>query len=194
MRIIPLKRTMLAGAASLALVGATLGAVGAQQQPAASPTPTAPAARQAQHDQFLNTVAAKLGVTPDRLRQAMEQTRQELGIRDHQPGGPGGPRGHGGPRLGFEVAARTIGISVDQLRQELAGKSLADVAQAHSVSPTTVANALKADANTRIDQAAAAGRIPADQVAQAKQRAAEQIDQSMTRQGPTGGPGGRPGR
>ena len=201
MRNVPFKRTALAGVAGLALVGASLGVAGAQQAPTASPTPTAPATRpatgqtpadhQARHDQFLAAVAAKLNVTPDRLRQAMEQTRTELGIPDRPSGGPG----RGGFRAGLDAAATALGISVDQLRQELPGKSLADVARARNVNPTTVANALKADANARIDQAAAAGRIPSDQVAAAKQRAAAEIDQRLTQQVPVGGaPTGGPGR
>jgi hypothetical protein len=207
-----LKRTAVAGVAALTMVGAALGVAGAQQTPTPSPSPSvpatrppstqqppsitpgpgnrgpsgqAPADRQQHHEQFLNSLAAKLNVTPDRLRQAMEETRTELGLPDRSNGGPGG-RG-GGRFASLEAAAQAIGITADQLRQELPGKTLAEVAQAHNVSPTTVANALKADANARIDQAAAAGRIPSDQVAQAKQRAADQIDQKMTQQAPAAG-------
>ena len=196
MRTLSLKQTALAGVAALTIVGAALGVAGAQQAPTASPSPApgnrAPTGQarvdhQQRHEQFLNALAAKLNVTPDRLRQAMEQTRTELGLPDRAAGGPGRP---GGGRFGpsLDVAARAIGISADQLRQELATRTLADVAQAHNANPTTVATALKAEANSRIDQAAAAGRIPSDQVAQAKQRAAEQIDQKLTQQVPAGAP------
>ena len=207
-RTMSLKQTAVAGAAALAMVGAALGVAGAQQAPTASPSPTVPAPAgsstqpppaanpgpgsrapggQQRQEQFLNALAAKLNVSPDRLRQAMEQTRTELGLPDRAAGGFGRP---GGGRFGasLDAAARAIGISVEQLRQELRGSTLADVARAHNVNPTTVANALKAEANTRIDQAAAAGRIPSDQVAQAKQRAAEQIDRKMTQQVPAGPP------
>ena len=193
MRVSSLKRTVVAGAAALTMVGAALGAAGAQQTPTPSPSPTAPApatrapAGQDHREQFLNALAAKLNVTPDRLRQAIEQTRQELGLPDRPAGGFGGPRG-GRVGAGLDAAAQAIGISVEQLRQELPGRSLADVARAHNANPTTVANALKAEANARIDQAAAAGRIPSDQVAAAKQRAAEAIDQKMTQQVPAASP------
>jgi hypothetical protein len=181
------------GGATLALGGVAANVVGAQQAPTASPTPrsapptTSPGGdKQAHHEQFLNALAAKLNVSPDRLKQAMDETRRELGIPDRPRGGFGMHGGAGFGR-GLEVAAGAVGLSVEQLRQELPGKTLADVARSHNVDPTTVANALKADANARIDQAAAAGRITADQVAQAKQRAAERIDQLMTRQAPAGG-------
>jgi hypothetical protein len=194
MREIRFKRAALAGIASLALVGATVGAVGAQQPPTGSPSPTVPSPkpgpgqqgdRGAHHQQFINALAAKLNVTPERLQQAMTEVRNELGIQKG-PGGARGPRGGFGP--GLDAAAQAMNITADQLRQELPGKSLADVARAHNVDPTTVANALKNAANTRIDQAAAAGRLPSEQVAQAKQHAAQRIDEMMTRQVPAGGP------
>ncbi len=197
MRTLPFKRTALAGLASLALVGATIGAVGAQPPPTGSPSPTVPSPkpgsgqqppgnRGAHHERFLNALAAKLNVTPDRLKQAMTEVRNELGLPSG-PGGPGGPRG-GGLRPDLSAAAKAMNITPEQLRQELPGKSLADVARAHNVDPTAVANALKAATSARIDQAAAAGRIPSDQVAQAKQRAAQRIDELMARQAPAGGP------
>jgi hypothetical protein len=94
-------------------------------------------------------------------------------------------------------AAQALNMQPEQLRQELQGKTLTDVARAHNVDPTTVANALKTQASQRVDQAASAGRIPADQVATAKQQANQRIDELMTRQFPAAGqagPGGpRPG-
>ena len=206
MKLTSFKRTAVAGVAALTLVGASLGAVSAQQAPATSPNPapTAPAGprqgapdqqqqadRQQREQAFIAAVAAKLGISAEQLQQAMDQTRTELGIQER--GGPsGGERRLGG---GLDAAAQALGVTVDQLRQELAGgQTLTQVAQAHNVDPTTVANALKQAANAHIDQEAAAGRIPADQVATAKQRAAERIDQMMTQTGPQGGPAGRSAR
>jgi transposase-like protein len=188
----------------------------AQQTPgqqAPGPNRPDPAARQQRHQQFLAAVAAKLNVSAEQLQQAMDQARQELGQPQRGQGrfGPGfgGPR-HGGPGFfgpggqrgpgpgGFErrggfggglvAAAQAMNLSVDQLRQELPGKSLADVARAHSVDPSTVANALKAQAGTRLDQAVTAGRLTADQAAQMKQRQSERIDQLMNQPAPTGAP------
>jgi hypothetical protein len=171
------------GGATLALGGVAAERAAAQQ----TPQPTAPGAGgQARHEQFLAAVAAKLNVTPERLRQAMDEARQELGLpeRSAKPGGPGGPGGgpgRGGFGMGLEAAAQALGISVDQLRQELPGKSLADVARAHNVDPTTVANALKSEATARIDQALGAGRITADQATQMKQGLNDRIDQQVNR-------------
>ncbi len=79
------------------------------------------------------------------------------------------------------VAAQAIGISVDQLKQELPNKSLAQVAQAHGKTPADVAAALKNAAHQRIDQAAAGGKLTADQAAQWKARADHRIDKLMNR-------------
>jgi hypothetical protein len=49
------------------------------------------------------------------------------------------------------VAAQSIGITPEQLRAELPGKSLAQVAEAHGKSPADVAAALKKAADARID-------------------------------------------
>ena len=88
------------------------------------------------------------------------------------------------------AAAQAMNLQPDQLFQELPGKTLTDVARAQNVDPTVVANALKTQASQRIDQAASAGRIPADQVAAAKQQANQHIDELMTRQVPAQGQGG----
>lgn len=210
-----IKQFVAAGATALLFGGAALGIASAQQTPTpnAQATPNRPAGtpgqqgapRQDQRQDLLNRVAGKLGVPVDRLQQAFTDARRELGIPDRPPGGPGGPGHHGpgrggpgfgGPGFDFMAVAQAVNLQPDQLRQELAGKSLTDVARAHNVDPATVANALKAQAGQRIDQAAAAGRIPADQVAAAKQQANQRIDELMTRQFPAAGQEGRggPGR
>jgi hypothetical protein len=69
--------------------------------------------REQRRSQFMERVAEKLGVSPDRLRQAFAETREELGIgerlREHRRGrdGEAGPRGFG-PR-GGEFGARGFG-------------------------------------------------------------------------------------
>lgn len=131
------------------------------------------------HEAFLQKVAEKLGIPVERLTQAMKDARSELGI----PEGKSGPGHRGGPGVGrgmdAQVVAQAIGITVEQLKQELPGKSLTQVAQAHGRNPADVATALKNAANKRIGDAVAAGRMTAEQGAQAKRRAAEQIDRHM---------------
>ncbi len=197
-----LKRTLAAGGAALVLGGAAIGVVGAQgatPTPGRTPVPgpgaqTTPGATSQRptfpgKQAFWEAVARRLGVTAERLQQAMTEARAEVGIPDrgghgHGPGGFGfdGPR----VRIALDVAAQALGITPEQLRQELPGKSLADVARGRNVDLARVADALKADANARIDRTAGEGRIPADQVATLKQRAATAIDQAITRPAPAG--------
>jgi len=186
------KQAVAAGAAALLLGGAALGVVSAQQAP---PTPTAQTTPgppgQNRYQSFLQALAAKLGITQEKLQQAIDQVRQEQGL---PPGeGPWGER-HGG-HVNLDVAAKAIGISTGQLRQELAGKSLTDVARAHNVDPNTVAAALKADETSRIDQAVKDGRLTADQANQMKSGLDAKISQLMARtfDNDGDGPGGHGG-
>ncbi len=209
-----LKRSIMATGAALMLAGSIAGVAGAQQPPQGTPTPGAraqatPGAPGAQvrpnHDQFLSALAAKLGITVDRLNQVFTDARNELGLPQGGPGpfGRGGHEGRGGPggpgfgRRGFgaslDAAAQAMNITADQLRQELPGKALADVARARNVDPARVSAALKAAVTTQIDQAVTAGRLTAEQATLAKQRAGEEIDQLMIRQTPAGQPG-QPGQ
>jgi len=199
-----IKHFVAAGGAALVLGGAALGVAAAQQTPApqTQTTPTRPAGtpgqqqgapRQDQRQELLNRVAGKLGVPVDRLQQAFTEARRELGIPDRPTGQFGGPGfGRRGPGIDLMTAAQAMNIQPEQLRQELPGGTLSDVARAHNVNPTNVANALKAQASQRIDQAASAGRIPADQVATAKQNANQRVDELMTRQFPATGQPGAP--
>ena len=66
------------------------------------------------------------------------------------------------------AAAKAIGISADQLKRELPGKSVAQVAQAHGVTRDAVVQSLTTAANDRIAAAAAAGKLTADQAARMK--------------------------
>jgi hypothetical protein len=94
-----------------------------------------------------------------------------------------------GARL--EAAAEAIGISVDELRDALAdGSSIAEVAEANDVDPQTVIDALVADANERIDEAVANGRITEDEAAERRAELAERVADLVNGELRFGGPGG----
>lgn len=187
-----LRRALVAGGVALLLGVATLGLALAQQTPTPGPATPSQSARPS-YQAFLDALARRLGISTDQLQQAITDARNEVGL----PAGRGkfgfGGRGHGFGKLGLDasVAAQAIGISVDQLRQELPGKSLAQVAQAHGKNPADVATALKNAAHQRIDQAVAAGRLSADQASQLKQQADQRIDQYMQQVVPANGRGFR---
>jgi hypothetical protein len=143
-------RVAIAAGAVLVLGGSAVGIAAAQSQPASTPTP---------YQKFVDALAQKLGVSSQQLQADISQARQDAGLPANggfpgvRRGGPGG-RGPGagfGPGLNFQTAADAIGISVQQLRTEVAGKSLAQVAQDHGKSGTDVATALKNAANQQID-------------------------------------------
>jgi transposase-like protein len=89
------------------------------------------------------------------------------------PGGQGG-RGHGGARVAGQTAAATIGVSPEELRNQVrSGKTVAQVSTEHGVDPANVVNAIVAALTQQIDQKAAAGTVDAARAEQAKQKVPE---------------------
>jgi hypothetical protein len=180
-----LKRGLAAGGAVLLLGGSAVGIASAQTAPAGTPTTTAQNGRPG-YQAFLDALAKRLNISSSTLQTAIDQARTDAGLPagggfGHEgggPGGPGGPGGRGGQDL--NAAATAIGIPVAQLQQELATKSLADVATAHGKAPADVATALKNAAHTRIDQEVTSGRLTAAEATQQKQQIDQRIDQRMT--------------
>jgi hypothetical protein len=187
-----LKIGLLAAAGALIVGAAAIGTALAQRTPtpATAAGQAAPSAQREQPRRMLELVASKLGVTPERLQQAFTEARQELGW--HR--GPGGParerrgeireRVRGMMQRGMEIVAGEIHISVEQLRSELPGSSLAAVSRNHGVDPQQVANALTNAANQRIDAAQAEGRMTLDRATRLKQRTTDLIQRMMDRQLP----------
>ncbi|MBV9355719.1 MAG: hypothetical protein JO023_09350 [Chloroflexi bacterium] len=194
------KKLVVAVFAAAVVAGGAIGVAAAQQTPTPSPGP----AQQARQN-FLNALAKRLNISVDQLNQAITGARQDAGLpaapngRGGFPGGPGGNGRPGGPgRFGgraffgqeAQAVAQMLGISVQQLRTELAGHSLAQVAQNHSHSAQDVINTITNTANARIDQAVSSGKLTSDQGNQAKQRIASSAPNLVNRTWPT--PGQRP--
>jgi hypothetical protein len=75
-----------------------------------------------------------------------------------------------------QLTADTIGISREELRDELrGGSSIAQVATAHGVDPQLVVDTLVHDANGRVDQAVANGRIDETQATKIKDHLPEAV-------------------
>jgi len=112
-----------------------------------------------------------------------------------QPGkgghGPGPGRGGFGGGVELETAAKTLGITTDELRKQLeAGKSLADVAKAQGVSKQKLIDALVAAGEKRLAEEKAA--LP-DQVAKMVDATHTPGEGGEPGFGGHGGPGGRGG-
>jgi hypothetical protein len=167
------RRAAIAAGAVLVLGGSAVGIAAAQTAPSATP-----GSQSSGYQKFIDALAQKLGVSSQTLQQDIAQVRQEQGL----PANGGFPLRARGPRGGFggfnvQVVAQTLGITPQQLRTELAGKSLAQVAQAHGKTGADVATALKNDAHQRIDQEVSSGRLTADQGNQRKTAIDQRIDQ-----------------
>jgi hypothetical protein len=140
-------------------------------------------------DAILRDAAQRLGVSPDKLRSALQSafgdqldhavkdgrlTQQQADrIKQALQRGGGlpllgpGPRQllfFGGPHVllrgGLKVAAGYLGLTPAQLHEQLrAGKSLADVAKAQGKDVKGLEDALVAAAKTKLDQAVKDGRL-----------------------------------
>jgi transposase-like protein len=74
-------------------------------------------------------------------------------------------------RGAVDVAAKTIGVTPDTLRQAIAGgQSVAQVASAHNVEPSTVVSALVKAGDTRIDTLVAKHHMSSERAAKLKAR------------------------
>lgn len=141
----------------------------------------------------LDQAVANKTITQDRADKAYAKAQQALPkLMAATPKAPGDRHGQGrkgvvrhAAKAELGVAAKTIGIDEKTLLQELkGGKTVAQVATAHNIAPQTVIDAMVAAANTKIDQAAAAGHIPADKVADAKAKAKAAITKFVNEGGP----------
>jgi transposase-like protein len=79
-------------------------------------------------------------------------------------------------KLGFDTAAKTIGLSpADLLKAMKGGHSIADVAAEHHVSDSTVVNAVDAALDQAVQQAETNGRITSAQAAKIEQAVAKRV-------------------
>jgi hypothetical protein len=180
------KRNLIVGAAALVAAGGSAFAYEASSASAqAAPTPTARADR----GDFLKALAAKLGISTEQLQSSMDSVRKDLGLPPHGVGRfgmMGRPGGMFGPGAGLEELAKILGITTDQLRQEMPGKSITDLATAHNVDIAKVKADLLAAATKRIDQAVTDGKLTADRAKTMKDTLASRIDSMVTFKMPTG--------
>jgi hypothetical protein len=198
------RRVVLAGGAALALGGAVVGTVAAQQHrqvvvPAPLGAPgekdfrlfyrhVPPEQLAERQDAWLRSVAEKLGVTPENLKQAMDETTNELGF---PPGLIAAPLPGADFTIeidpGFAAAASALNIPEEQLREEWQGKSLAEVAKAHNVDPKVVADAIKAQRIADLDRAVAEGKLPLQMAERLKAHLDMEIQHFMNLPGAQGG-------
>jgi hypothetical protein len=189
-------KKLIAAGGVLVVLG--IGAVGVSVVQAQQSTPTPNTQQQQQQglrDRYLQALANRLHVTVDQLKQAMQDARKDVGLPEPGtkpapgttpgPGGRGFGRGFGhgfGAFFGKEADAVAGLFNEDRaaLMNELPGKTLAEVAAAHSVSTQTVVDTIVKTANDQIDQAAQAKNLPAERVTQLKQQISERAQEFVT--------------
>jgi len=160
-------------------------------------------------DTFLAKVAAKLGISEDKLKTAVDEAYNEtideqvtagkltqgqadrLKERGFDLAPMFGMRGvrFVGAHL-MESAATALGISVDDLMTQLRdGKSLADVAQAQGISVDKLKTDLLAQVKSELDTAVSDGKITQSQADEIYSRTESNIDTIINATGPFRGGG-----
>jgi DNA-binding transcriptional regulator YdaS (Cro superfamily) len=180
------KRGLIAGVAVLILGGAAVGVAAAQAQPS-TPTQT-----QGPRQKFLEALASRLHVSVDQLNQAITGARQDAGLPARDPNAAHGRHGvrpgflgRGAPFGAFlgkeaDAVAALFKESTTDLRSELPGNTLADLATKHGVKSEDVVNTIVKVANDQLNQTAQSRNITADRVSQIKQQISERAQQFVT--------------
>lgn len=137
---------------------------------------------EAQQQKYRQALAGKLGISVERLTQVTAEARKEAGLPETATLSAIGAPGRiftmeGGDPLA--AAARTLNLTLEQLREELKAKSLTDLARARGVDPAAVATALKDDERARIDAALAKGGLPADAAEQLRAGVDARVEQLL---------------
>jgi lipoate-protein ligase A len=140
---------------------------------------------------------AKLAEFKTRVTDMVNNVRPAGGPEGRGHRGPG--KGHGmghGPKL--EAAAKVLGMTTEELKTELATKSLADVAAAKGVDITKVTDALVAEFKAHLDEEVASGehtQAEADAILAAfTTRVADMVNNVRPAGGPEGRGHGGPGK
>lgn len=190
---------------TLGLAGLLIVGIALAQEPPTSGTPSA------LYGRFVSKLAGILGITEDRLRAAVKQAGEQVvqeevdtgrlskeqGDRLRQrleQGGPfpfpmPGPRPAGTPVVvdrdqTIQIAAQTLGTSVDDLRAQLGqGKSIADVAKEKGVDPQRIIDARVAKARENVNQMVKDGKLTQAQADQALQSLPDQVKRQVEAKG-----------
>lgn len=144
--------------------------------------------------QLVDEAVAEGRMTPEQAERARQRIEEGQGFGPmFGPGWPGahhgGPRGERGPAIGgagFAAVAQLLGVTPPQLREELRGKTLAEVGQAHGKSRDEVGQAYVNGVRTALDQAVASGRLTRERADALLQRVQENLNRLLDRRWPEG--------
>jgi hypothetical protein len=197
----------LAALAALTITGIAAAFAFAPRTGAQEPEATPAAAHGARRTEFIERVAANLGVEPAQLEQAIRDARLAMidealasgAITDEQAerarqrvndGKPPRPRERhhqharrAAVREGIvEHSAAAIGVTPEELRASLrAGSSIADVAASHDVPLGDVKSAILDAAGAKLDRAVANGRIDRARADEMLAALASRLDELLQR-------------
>jgi len=174
------KVTSLAMAGVIGIGGLTAGAVLAPAIASAATGDSTPGA--AVRDRVTEIKNALAGLVKDGTLTQAQADKVATTLDQKLPRGGHGGRGFGRPNL--DTAASALGMTEDQLVQQLqSGKSLADVAKSKNVSVNTLVSKLVTAAQNDLAAAVKAGRLTQAQADSLKTDLQVRITEMVNRQG-----------
>jgi hypothetical protein len=183
----------VAGAERTTLLAATDPAPTTTAPGASSAAPVAPAAP-ADRTQWIKDALAPLvanGTITQAQADAVVNALGQAKPAGPRGGGPGGPHGRFGFGFALDAAADALGITPDELRQDLqSGQTIADIAKAKNLDINAVIGTLVDKAKAELDQRVADGKMTQAEADQALTQARTMITDAVNGKLPT--PPGRP--
>ncbi len=165
-------------------------------------------------ESFIDRLAEKLGMTSDELETAIKETEEDViddavangrlteeqgeALKERVESGPGlfrmmpAPSGMGRHVLGnldigLSTIASELGMTTDELREELAtGATLSDIITDHGSTVEEVVTALVAEAETQMDEAVANGSLTQEQADRMLSNMPERLTQMIENGFPDG--------
>jgi plasmid maintenance system antidote protein VapI len=155
-----------------------------------------PAKLKERRDAWLSAVAGKLGVTKERLEQAVNDVAKEQGLPGplavalpFPPDAAIAISAAPGEKFSlqlsspFATAATALGMTEEQLKKEWPGKTLTEIARARNLDPKVVADAIRAQRQVDIDKAVADKKLTAEMATKLKEHVEAEIEMLMERGG-----------
>lgn len=154
------KHKTIAAAGAVGLAG-LVGAVAAAPAVSAAAISTVSAAPTDRVEIIANALAGLVedGTLTQEQADAVAEALDEQ-LPAHGPGGLGGPRGHGWALVKLDVAAEELGLTEEELREQLrGGASLAEIAEDQGVDVDDLVNVIVEAAKKSLAAAVEDGRI-----------------------------------
>ena len=134
----------------------------------------------------LTGTSTQTAIDNDTRTQAAIDKTAESQVNPIRENKKAGKKRHGkrspGLHLAFKSAAETLGLSFEELKEQLPGKSLADIAQEQNVPVANLKSAITAALESGLEEQVASGKISAEKAEELRGQIAERVIRIIDRE------------